>query len=103
MAAALPDNGDGGDATTTTTEGGAPPAPAAALDTRAQEHGWVPRQAYDYEAYTQSRKDLAEAQAAFTGDEPELAVGGLAGRKWHSDVRTTSLILPSLNTSKSHY
>lgn len=82
MAAALPDTGDAAPATTEA---------AAAPDTRAREHGWGAPQAYDYEAYTKSGKNLAETQLAFIGDEPEpqLAVGGLAKGRWHSDVRTT--------------
>ena len=90
MAAALPDSG--GAAAPAAT----PSAEAATTpDTRAQDHGWAPKVAYDYDAYAITSKDLADAQTAFTGEEPQLAVGGQLPGKMAFDVCIRSLIDPS--------
>ena len=87
MAAALPDNGDAAMPAAAPVEVA---AEAAASDTRARDHGWAPKSAYDYVAYNKSAKDLADAQAAFTGEEPQLAVGGLPHGKMAYEVGTSS-------------
>ena len=79
MTIGLPDNGDA-------TQTNAPAQVAESTVNRAQEHGWAPKTAYDYEAYTKSNKELIEAQSAFTGEDPEIAVGGLKPGMWHSDA-----------------
>jgi hypothetical protein len=84
MAAALPP--DSGDASAVA---GAPAVQAP--NTRAQDAGWVPKTAYNYEAYMKTTKDLAAAQVEFTGEDPQLAVGGLLPQQWHSEVRTYPL------------
>jgi hypothetical protein len=87
IAAALPDN----DNAAVQTDA---PAEAAAPDTRAQDHGWAPKSAYDYETYLKSATDLADAQAVFTVDEPQYAVGGLAQGIPHSQVRLNFQPIP---------
>jgi hypothetical protein len=93
MASALPD----------TTQTDAPPAPAAEANTiDPQAHGWAPKMAYDYESYTKSNKDLMAAQAEFTGEDPQIAVGGLRPGQWHSDVSTCWFYLSESSSSIWH-
>ena len=73
MASALPKTGPetGVDA----GHNNAPLQPAAvpANPNKAQELGWAPKVAYDYESYAKSNKELMEAHIAFTGEQRYLS------------------------------
>lgn len=66
MALALPETA--GDASRGEASG--QPAVEPTNPNKAQEFGWAPKVAYDYESYAKSNKELMEAQAAFTGNNP---------------------------------
>jgi ATP-dependent RNA helicase DDX3X len=69
MALALPEAA--GDARQ--NEVSAQPAAEPTNPNKAQEFGWAPKVAYDYESYVKSNKELMEAQAAFTGNKPSAS------------------------------
>ena len=72
MALALPETA--GDASH--NEASAQPAVEPTNPNKAQEYGWAPKVAYDYESYAKSNKELMEAQAAFTGNKPAVSFLG---------------------------
>ncbi|KAH7386166.1 P-loop containing nucleoside triphosphate hydrolase protein [Cadophora sp. MPI-SDFR-AT-0126] len=73
-----------------TSEGAAAATPAVAPVKNPQEYGWVEPTKYNYELYTKSSKELAEAQANGLGesaDAEDVGVGGIAVGDWASNAK----------------
>ena len=82
MQAALPD---------AASEGTAVAAPVALPAKNPQEYGWVEPTKYNYDLYTKSSKEQAEAQANVLGESAvteDVGVGGIAVGDWASNAKT---------------
>ena len=73
-------------------------APAVSEPTRAQAHGWVEKNAYNYDVYTKSSKEIDEGKADFQANGVE--VGDWAGNaevyKWDDEYGDVGPAFPAL-------